>query len=313
MNYYQPSYTLVAKEKTKVLDTMLGVYQRALMQALELESISDGAYTSVKSEALDVMYAHEKTIAHEAMLHASAILDMFNVMTRTDYRLQQDMIVKWFGNCIRIKGVEYVTHLGQWYKREWRQAALKKPKHKLGVVYLRDFSGDHDTTGLAIALPNGKTQMLVNGGKMEKRSNAIRNEQNKFIRNLREQEMDAAVAERIRQHTYTVDSRYKVVRTEHINATVAEILEHAHTVILCGPVTYPDENFYRKNGIQELLEHLELTAAMFRGVSNGVVISKFDARFMKPIYENSSPNGHAEVARQVLAIHKGLLDLAEKL
>ena len=313
MNYSQPVYTLVTqKDSAFALTTTLGLYQSALAHALDLEAISDGAYRENLHEALDAMYMHEKTVAKNAMQHAVVILDMLDIINATEYRRYRNLITQWFGNTVFIKGSEFVFHNGQWYSRRWENVKISKPKHKVAVFYARDFNiGQAETAGLSLAFIGGKTQMLVHGGKMEKRTKLTLNEQQKFIRNLKGDARDAQNSEKIRAHTAVVDNRLKTVRTGHINDAAAEILGYSRTVVFCGPTTFNDAQHYRKIGVPELFEFMLLIEVMVRRQTDNVFISEYDTRLMQPIY-NDSRDGHAEVASQILRQTNGLMSLREE-
>lgn len=311
MKYMQPTYTLVDKKHNKSLALEFGPYQAALAHALELETISDGSYTNEPAAAYAAMTMHDKAVAREAMKHAEFILDMFDVLTRTDYRQFQSIIQEWFGVSLRTKKAEYVMHQGQWYIREWVPVTVKKAKEKVGVLYVHDYSDSSNKTGLALAMP-GKTKILLGGVKMEARTKVTINEQQKFIKNLRMQEMDVQNADKIRHHTAIVESRFKTVRNENVNETVQEILGLSRNVVLCGPVSYHDENYYQKQGVFELHALLKLIEATTRKQPDAANVSFYDARILKPIFTEHA-NGHAEVARQILMVAQGLLARAEKL
>lgn len=309
MKYMQPVYTSVDKKHYKNFVAAFGLYQAALTQALDLETISDGSYRNEAAEAYNAMFGHDKAIARDAMQHAEFILDMFDVMVRPDYRQHQRMIQQWFGNSIRIKKVEYVSHQGQWYKREWVPVTIKKAKAKVGVLYHHDYSIGTSKFGLALAMP-GKTSILAGGVKMEARTKSAISEQQKFIKGLRAQEMDAQNAESIRQRVAIVENRFKTTRNDLMNETAQEILGLSHNIVLCGPVTQNDENYYQKQGIFELHDLLKLIEATTRKQTDAAFVSFYDARLMKPFYEEK---GHAEVARQILMVTQGMLSMAGKL
>lgn len=309
MKYMQPTYTLVDKKHNKNFAAAFGPYQAALTQALDLETISDGSYRNEAAEAYNAMFGHDKAIARDAMQHAEFILDMFDIMVRSEYRAHQSMIQKWFGNTVCIKKVEYVLHQGQWYKREWVPVTVKKAKAKVGVLYVHDYSLGDSKYGLALAMP-GKTNILAGGVKMEARTKAAISEQQKFIKGLRKQEMDAQNAESIRQRVAIVENRFKTTRNDHMNEATQEILGLSRNIVLCGPVTSNDENYYQKQGIFELYDLLKLIEATTRKQADAVFVSSYEARLMKPIYE---AKGHPEVARQILMVTQGMLSMAGKL
>lgn len=303
MNYHQPVYTLVTqKALIPQLHQRFGPYHAALVQCLELECISEGAYAK---DAHTVMEAFDKEIVKAATKHAVEILDMLDIMSYMEYLTHRVLIIEWFSLSQKIGKKEYVIRNGQWYERTWEKVTVGKPRNKLATVYYQE--GEPSQSGFSIMLNDAKSIKALKGAdRMENRTKITISEQQKFVKALRQQVSDTEVCEKIRQRNMIVDSRNTTVRTPFVNEAVQEILGYSRNIFLCGPVHSNDHQYYVRVGWLEIVSFLKLVELMIRRGEDALRIYNVDTRNMRAYYDEAR---NQSVAKTIALMNNVLINM----